>query len=80
MFMFKKKLAKLITAAMLMTVPAVAMTPAKADANWISAAINVGVAGYQMSQYNKEIDKLNNTEEGRQSLFNSMKEKQGVNH
>ena len=79
MFMFKKKLAKLITAAMLMTVPAVAMTPAKADANWISAAINVGVAGYQMSQYNKEIDKLNNTEEGRQSLFNSMKEKQGVN-
>lgn len=80
MFTFKKKLAKIITSALLVAVPTFATLPAQqADANWITTAINVGVAGYQMTQYNKELDKLNKTEEGRQSLFKQMKEKQGVN-
>ena len=78
MFNFKKKLSKLIASAMLVTMPIFAGAPSQADANWLDAAINVGIAGYQMSEYNKQIDKINNTEEGRQQLYAQMKEKQGV--
>ena len=77
MFNFRKKLSKLIASAMLVTMPIFAGAPSQADANWLEAAINVGIAGYQMSEYNKQIDKINNTEEGRQQLYAQMKEKQG---
>lgn len=75
MFINKKQIAALLASAVFVFGAA----PSQADANWLSTVINVGVTGYQMSQYNKELDKLNNTEEGRQSLFAQMKEKQGVN-
>ncbi|ORU00140.1 Zn-dependent protease with chaperone function [Anaerovibrio sp. JC8] len=78
MFNFKKKLSKVIASAMLVAMPVFAGAPAQADANWLEAAINVGIAGYQMSEYNKQIDRINNTEEGRQQLYSQMKEKQGV--
>ncbi|MCR5176792.1 MAG: M48 family metallopeptidase [Anaerovibrio sp.] len=76
----KKSIAKLLVSAMITTLPVFAAVPSHADANLLSTVLNVGIAGYQMSQVNKEIDKINNTEEGRQSLFNDMKSKQGVNN
>ncbi|WP_297966240.1 M48 family metalloprotease [uncultured Anaerovibrio sp.] len=79
MFKFKRKLAKIIATTMLVAMPVFAASPSQADANWLNAAINVGIAGYQMSEYNKQIDKINNTEEGRQQLYAQMREKQGVN-
>ena len=75
MFITKKKIAALFACAAF----SFSAVPSQADANWISTVLNVGVAGYQMVQYNKEFDRLNNTEEGRQDLYQSMKNKQGVN-
>lgn len=76
MWNIKKKLAKLIVIGMAVGMPAVTALPAQADASVLGSVI---AAGIQLSMQNQQLKQLNDTEEGRQALFKSMKEKQGVN-
>lgn len=79
MFFKKKKLAKLAIACAAVTMPFTAYTaalPAKADASVLTAVIGAGISMAQTHQALKHLDK---TEEGRQELFQYMKEHQGVN-
>ena len=77
----KKKLAVLMSAAtfgasMIFSAPQV-------EALSLNDAINIGgaiiVGNEQKRQLNKQIDLINNTEEGRQALFSKFKEEYGVN-
>ena len=77
MWNMKKKLAKLIVIGMAVGMPAITALPAQADASVLQSVL---AAGFQLSVQNQQLKELNDTEEGRQALFNSMKEKQGVNN
>lgn len=83
-----KKLAKKITAAMSAGALGLSLTfsvlPAPSAAAFgIGDAVNIGIAvaagAAQMNQAKKEIDYINNSEEGRQELYQYFREKYGVN-
>ena len=83
-----KKLAKKITAAIAagtfgLTITFSALPAPNVSAFGLGEAIGVGAAVLsgtaQMNQAKKEIDYLNNTEEGRQELYQYYRENQGVN-
>lgn len=78
MFNVKKNLAKLIITCMALGLPAAASLPAKADAANVLGSVLA--ASIQAAAVNDQLTKLNNTEEGRQALFQEMKKKQGVNY
>ncbi len=77
---FTKKIAAAITGATVAATLAMPVQPAEA---FLSEAINIGAtiasASAQRKALKKEIDRLSNTEEGRQSLYQLFREKQGVN-
>lgn len=80
MFLGKKKLAKLTVTCMAVMMPFTAYTavaPAKADASVLTAILGAGIS---MAQTHQALKHLDNTEEGRQELFQYMKEKQGINN
>lgn len=77
MFNVKKNLAKLIITCMSLGLPAAASLPARADASVFGSVL---AASIQAAAVNDQLTKLNNTEEGRQALFQEMKKKQGVNY
>lgn len=74
--MLKKKLTKLIITCMALSMPITAALPAKADASVWGAVIGAGI---QMAVVNEQLRYYNDTEEGRQALFEELKAKQGVN-
>lgn len=76
MFNVKKNLAKIIITCLAAGMP-LAVLPAQADASVLGAVI---AAGVQMAETNNQLKQLNDTEEGRQALFEEMKKKQGVNN
>lgn len=77
MFNVKKNLAKLIITCLAVGMPITASLPASADAaNVLGPLI---AASIQATMVNDQLKQLNNTEEGRQALFEQMKSKQGVN-
>lgn len=78
MWNMRKKLAKLVVTCMAIGMPITAALPAQADAADILGSIIA--SGLQMSVQNEQLKHLNNTEEGRQELFQYMKEQQGVNN
>lgn len=76
----KKALSRAVVTSLLVAVPFTAVVPAQAEAGiggFVGALIGAGV---QLSQTQKMLKQVNNTEEGRQALFQQMKEKQGVNN
>ena len=77
MFNAKKNLAKLIITCLAVGMPITATLPAQADASVLGSVI---AAGVQMAETNNQLRQLNDTEEGRQALFQEMKNKQGVNN
>ena len=68
MFNVKKNLAKIIITCMAAGMPLAAL-PAQADASVLGSV-----------ETNNQLKQLNDTEEGRQALFQEMKKKQGVNN
>ena len=76
MLNMKKNLTKLLVTCMAVGMPITAALPSQADASVLGSVI---AAGIQMSAQNEQLKAMNNTEEGRQALFQSMKEQQGVN-
>ena len=76
MLNIKKNLTKLLVTCMAVGMPITAALPSQADASVLGSVI---AAGIQMSAQNEQLKAMNNTEEGRQALFQSMKEQQGVN-
>ena len=74
-----KKLAIALTAAVLATPISMGAAPQTAEAGWgslIHAAVSDTI---YMSKLNKEVNRLNDTEEGRQEYFEQMKQQYGVN-
>ena len=76
MFNVKKNLAKIIITCLAAGMPLATM-PSQADASVLGSVI---AAGIQMAETNHQLSQLNDTEEGRQALFQEMKNKQGVNN
>ncbi|MGM9560018.1 M48 family metallopeptidase [Anaerovibrio slackiae] len=76
MFNVKKNLAKIIITCLAAGMPLATM-PSQADASVLGSVI---AAGVQMAETNHQLSQLNDTEEGRQALFQEMKNKQGVNN
>ncbi len=76
MFNVKKNIAKLIVTCMAIGMPLTAVQPAQADASVLGAILGAGI---QMAATNQQLKQLNDTEEGREELFKSMKDEQGVN-
>ena len=76
MFNVKKNIAKLLVTCMAVGMPLTAVQPAQADASVWGSIIGAGI---QMAATANQLQQLNDTEEGRESLFKSMKDEQGVN-
>lgn len=77
MFSFKKNIAKLTAICLLAIAPATAILPTRADASVLGSVI---AAGIYMAAQSQQLRYMNNTEEGRQELFEAMKQEQGVNN
>ena len=71
----KQKLLKLVLAVTLSTLP-ITLTPAVANASFLGALITTGI---ETIQEKNTLDRYNNTEEGRQEWFATMKQSMGVN-
>ena len=76
MFNVKKNLAKIIITCLAAGMPLATM-PSQADASVLGSVI---AASVQMAETYHQLSQLNDTEEGRQALFQEMKNKQGVNN
>lgn len=75
-----KKLAKKITASLAVLSLGIGITfSTPAEAFSIGDAVVIAGGALQMSQVNKQVDELNNTEEGRQKLYQEFRKKYGVN-
>ena len=78
MWNMKKNLAKLAVTCMAIGMPIAAALPAQSEAADVLGSVLA--SGLQMSAQNEQLKHLNNTEEGRQELFQYMKQQQGVNN
>lgn len=76
MFNAKKSLAKLVIACLAVGMPLTAVHPAQADASVWGSIIGAGI---QMASTAHQLKQLNDTEEGRAKVLESMKSEQGVN-
>lgn len=84
--MLFKKLSKKITAGITAAALGLSVTfyaPATAEAISVGDAVGIGATIFSASQYSKQINKemnyLNNDEEGREALYQKFKEQYGVN-
>ena len=75
----KKHIARALVALMAVSIPMAAMPAPKAEASLLGSVISAVATGIQVNQVKSAMEYYNNDEQGRQELFEAMKEQQGVN-
>lgn len=80
-FNLKKKISKLLVAALLAGIP-MASAPAVSEAagGWLGVAVSAISAGVQVAEYEKQMKYYNEDPQGRMEMFEALKAKQGVNN